>query len=81
MKNEIPWFSLRFLRVLCVSALKGLSRGCPLRPAFDGAAGFYFGHRDAVFYWADQPAEVAADAFGFVDAGDAGGRGGASGGT
>src|ERR1035438_3297660 len=52
----------------------------PLRPAFGGAAGFDFGHGDAVLHRADEPAEIAADAFHFVDAGDArGGRGAADG--
>src|ERR1022692_4038418 len=57
-----------------------LSCAGPLSPGFGGAAGFDFGHGDAVLHRADEPAEIAADAFRFVDAGNArGGRGAADG--
>src|SRR5689334_22119302 len=41
-------------------------------PALTGQAGFDLFHGDAVFYRADQPAEIAADAFLLVDVGYAG---------
>src|ERR1035438_2742019 len=78
-----------FLCVLCASALKRISRWarglcsctCPLGPGLGRGSGFDFGHGDAVLHWADQPAEIAADTFGFIDAGNARGGRGASGGT
>src|ERR1035438_2372814 len=75
------WFSLRLSLRLCVSAGKRNSCAGPLGPGLGRGSGFDFGHGDAIFHRADEPAEIAADTLRFVDAGNARGGSGAAGGA
>src|ERR1039458_5417916 len=59
----------------------GISCAGPLGPGLGRGSGFDFGHGDAIFHRADEPAEIAADALRFVDAGNARGGSGTAGGA